>query len=265
MSHLQSCVARAFFFLAFACAPHAGQAAGLGYAEAQDLARLSAPNLRAQQASVAGSRAALAAAGTLPDPRLSVGVESLPITGPDRGSLTRDAFTEQRVSLMQEVPNRAKREARVATGQARIERDRALLAASGVTVRRDAALAWLGVYFAERREKLIADFQHENRLLQDTLGARIASGTAMAAELTMARQDALMIADRGDELARDIAKARAELRRWVGERGAEALADEPTLPEVNAEALRARLAQSTELKPYAPFRGKNWKHPSRKY
>ena len=50
MSHLQSCVARAFFFLAFACAPHAGQAAGLGYAEAQDLARLSAPNLRAQQA-----------------------------------------------------------------------------------------------------------------------------------------------------------------------------------------------------------------------
>ncbi len=254
MSDVHLPVARVLLCAAFACVPFASQAAGLSYAEAQDLARQSAPNLRAQQASVAGSRAALPAAGTLPDPRLSVGVESLPITGPDRYTLTRDAGTEQRASLMQEVPNVAKREARVAVGQARIERDRAMLAASAVAVRREAALAWLGVYFAERREKLIAEFLHENRLLQDTLGARIAAMGAMPADLTMARQDALMIADRGDELTRDIARARAELRRWVGVRAGEPLAGEPVLPEINAEPLRARLAQSAELKPYAPMR-----------
>jgi len=254
MSHVQLPAVRVLLCVALACTPFVALATGLSYAEAQELARQSAPTLRAQQASVAGSRAALVAAGTLPDPRLSVGLESLPITGPDRWSTTRDSGTEQRLSLMQEVPNRAKREARVAVGQARIERDRAMLAATGVAVRRDAALAWLGVYFAERREKLIAEFQHENRLLQDTLGARIASGMAMPADLTMARQDALMIADRGDELTRDIAKARAELRRWIGERASEPLAGEPVLPEINAEQLRSRLAQSAELKPYAPMR-----------
>jgi outer membrane protein TolC len=233
----------------------AAQAAGLSQAEAQALARESAPQLRAQQANLAGSRASRIAADTLPDPRLTVGVESVPIQGPDRWTLTRDIGTEQRVSLMQEVPNRAKRQARVAMGDARIERDRAMLAATAVMVRRDAALAWLAVYFAEQRLQLVADYQRENRLLQDTLAARIGAAMgAMPADLTMARQDALMIADRGDEYARDVAKARAELRRWVGERAAEPLAGEPVLPALDADRLRSALAQSPELRPFGPMR-----------
>jgi cobalt-zinc-cadmium efflux system outer membrane protein len=230
------------------------QAAGLGHLEAQALAREAAPQLRAQQANVAGSRASRIAADTLPDPRLTVGLESVPIQGPDRWTTTRDTGTEQRVSLMQEVPNRAKRAARVAMGDARIERDRAMLAATAVMVRRDAGLAWLSVYFAERRRLLVADYQRENRLLQDTLAARIAAMSAMPADLTMARQDALMIADRDDEFARDVAKARAELRRWVGERAAEPLDGEPVLPALDADQLRSRLAQSPELRPFGPMR-----------
>ena len=244
---------RAGLALAALCAPVLAHA-GLSFDETTRLAREAAPQLRAQQATLAGSRAVRSAADTLPDPRLTVGVESVPIQGPDRWSLTRDMGTEQRVSLMQEVPNRAKRQARVAMGDARIERDQAMLAAAAVMVRRDASLAWLAVHYAQQRQALIADFRRENRLLQDTLGARIAAMGAMPADLTMARQDALMIDDRGDEVARDIARARADLRRWVGERASEPLAGDPVLPEVNAEQLRARLGQSAELKPYAPMR-----------
>jgi outer membrane protein TolC len=231
-----------------------GAAAALAFDEAQQLARQSAPVLRAQQASVEGSGAALAAAGTLPDPRLSVGIDNLPVQGMDAWSTTRDSMTMQRVTLMQEVPNRAKRDARVAMGQARIERDRALLVATRVQVGRDAALAWLAVHYAEKRQLLLAEFRRENRLLQDTLAARIAAMRAMPADLTMARQDALMIDDRADQVARDIHRARAELRRWVGERAAEPLAGEPALPPVQAEALRARLEQAAELRPFAPMR-----------
>jgi hypothetical protein len=243
--------------LALACAsglPFTARAAGLSYAEAQALARESAPVLRAQQATLAGSIAARSAATTLPDPRLSAGVENVPISGPDRWSTTRDMAAEQRLSLMQEVPNRAKREARGQMAEQRIERDRAMLAATGVMARREAAMAWLGVHYAEKRRALIADFERENRLLQDTLGPRIAAMSAMPADLTMARQDALMIADRGDDLQRSVAKARAELKRWVGPRGDEPLAGEPALPEVDAAQLRARLAQSAELRPYTAMR-----------
>ena len=159
---------------------------------------------------------------TLPDPRLIVGVDNLPVTGAEKFSLTRDFMTMQRIGLMQEVPNRAKREARAAGAEARVQRERALLAAVQLSVQRDAALAWLGVYFAERRIARLSELERENRVLIETLDARIASGQAMPAERTMARQEALALADRRDDAKRDIAKARAALRRWVGERADEA-------------------------------------------
>ncbi len=246
--------APALLWLFAACAPQDAPAAGLGYGEALEIARLNAPALRAPQATLAATTAAQPAAASLPDPRLSLGIENLPISGPDGYSLTRDSGTMQRLSLMQEVPNRGKRDARVQMAGARVERDRALLAAAELALRRDAALAWLGVHFAERRQALIGDFQRENRLLQDTLSARIASGTAAPAEMTAARQEALAIADRGDDLARDVKKARAELQRWVGARAGEPLVGEPLPAQVDAALLRARLQHHAELRPYAAMR-----------
>ena len=232
----------------------APDAASLSYAEALELARQAAPALRAQQATLAGSSALAPAASTLPDPRLSVGIENLPIAGPDRWSTTRDAGTMQRIALMQEMPNRAKRDAREQVAQARIERDRATLAATELAVRREAGLAWLAVHFAEARLSQVAGLQRENRLLQDTLPARIAAGSAMPAELTMARQEALAIADRTDELARDVRKARVELRRWIGERAAAPLQGAAPAMDVNGDALRSSLPHHAELAPYAPMR-----------
>ncbi|MDH4290464.1 MAG: hypothetical protein OEV65_17125, partial [Aquincola sp.] len=87
-------VVRVLLCAAAACLPLAAHSAGLGYAEAQELARQSAPNLRAQQATLAGSRVAVTSAGTLPDPKLTLGLEGVPVQGPDRWSLTRDSGTE---------------------------------------------------------------------------------------------------------------------------------------------------------------------------
>ena len=242
--------------VAAACALPAGalHAAGLSYAEAQALAREHAPLLRQQQAQLASSQAARSGVERLPDPRLALGIDYLPIAGVDRFSTTRDAATMQRLGLTQEVPNRAKREARAATAEARIERDRAQLVAARVAVQRDAALAWLELYHAERRAALLSEFRAENRLLQSTLGARIAAASAMPADLALARQEALAIDDRADELARAATRARAELRRWVGARADEPLAGEPVLPEVNAAALRAHLKEAPELRVYEPMR-----------
>ncbi len=53
---------------------------------------------------------------------------------------------------------------------------------------------------------------------------------------------------------RDVAKARAELQRWVGARAGEALSGEPALPAVDATQLRAQLHHHAELRPYASMR-----------
>ena len=225
--------------------------AGLSFDETTRLAREQAPTLAAQQLALAGVQAARTSAATLPDPRLTVGIENLPISGADRFSLTRDFMTMQRIGVMQEVPNRAKRDARSAGAQARIERERAMLAVAQLAVQREAALAWLGVYFAERRAAQLGELERENRVVQDTLDARIASGKAMPAERTMARQEALALADRRDDAARAVAKARAALRRWVGARADEALDGEPPALTVQAQTVRAGLHRHAEIAPYA--------------
>ena len=224
--------------------------AGLSFDETTRLAREQAPSLLAQRSALAGAQALKPAAGTLPDPRLIVGVDNLPVSGADKFSLSRDFMTMQRIGLMQEVPNSAKREARAAGADARVQRETALLSAAQLSVQRDAALSWLAVYFAERRVARLDELERENRLLSDTLDARIASGQAMPAERTMARQDALVLADKRDDAKRDIAKARAALRRWVGTRADEALVGEPPDMSVRPEQIRDDLHRHAEIAPY---------------
>jgi hypothetical protein len=67
----------------------------------------------------------------------------------------------------------------------------------------------------------------------------------------MARQEALALADRRDDAQRDVAKARAALRRWVGVRADEALEGEPTVAAVSPEQVRAELHRHAEIAPYA--------------
>ncbi|MDZ5455712.1 MULTISPECIES: TolC family protein [Azohydromonas] len=224
--------------------------AALSFTEAVDLARQVSPALRAQQAATAGAQAAEPAAAALPDPRLSVGVENLPVTGMDRWKLTRDFMTMQRVGVMQEMPNRAKREARTQLAQARTERERSLAAVAELQARREAMRAWLAVHYAEQRLGLLEDFRRENRLLLQTLPARIAAGGAQPTDLTMARQETLALDDRQDEFQRDVAKARATLRRLVGPRADEPLAGEPPALTVRAEAVREALHRHVELQPF---------------
>ncbi|MGZ5204423.1 MAG: TolC family protein, partial [Caldimonas sp.] len=119
-----------------------------------------------------------------------------------------------------------------------------------LAVQREASLAWLAVYFAERRAAQLTDLEHENRILVDTLDARIASGKAMPAERTMARQESLLLADRRDDAQRDVAKARSALRRWTGARGDEPLEGVPPALALQPEAVRAGLHRHAEIAPY---------------
>ena len=237
--------------LAITAAPAVG--AGLRFVEVAELAREQSPALRALRASVDGSAVAQPAAAALPDPRLVVGVDNLPVEGPDRYSFSRDPGTMQRLGVMQEVPNRAKRDARLQLAQARTERDRLQLAAAELVVRREALRAWVAVYYAQQRLAWLDRLQHENGLLQQTLPPRIAAGQAPAAELTMARQEALAIADRHDEggarpgqgACRAAAADRRACRRAAGRRAARAGGGCGRRARPSARAHRARPLRRT--------------------
>jgi len=151
------------------------------------------------------------------------------------------------------VPNAAKRAARAQVADARTERERALLHAERLAVRREVAQAWIARYFAERRLELFHTLEDENRLLLDTLGARIASGKAMPGDATMARQESLQLADRRDELARDRAKAIASLRRWLGDEAQQPLDGEPPAQVPGATDLHGQLDRHADLQVFGPM------------
>lgn len=222
----------------------------LSFDEALATAASNAPSLAAAAARDAAARHAAIAAGELPDPKLIVGLDNLPVTGADDWSLGRDFMTMQRVGVSQEVPNRGKRKAREAVADAAIADARLVTRAERLKVQREAALAWLAGYFSAARLALQDELEHENALLEQTTAARYAATSAASADLLSARREALELADQRDELLAAQAVANAELRRVLG-RAAIIKAD-AALPafDIDAERLRAHLEQHPDLRIY---------------
>ena len=99
--------------LAIALLPVVGDAASLTLDQALMLAVQRSAAARAARAEATSARQAARAAGQLPDPAVSVGVDNLPVTGTDRFSTTADSQTMKRIGLSQQWVSRDKREARL--------------------------------------------------------------------------------------------------------------------------------------------------------
>ena len=227
---------------------------GLDFDGALRAAQERAPMLQARAASVQGAAALQVSAAQLPDPKLMLGIDGFPINGPNRGSLTRDDFTQQQIGWVQDVPNRAKRAARSDVAQARTEREQALLETERLTVRREAGLAWLARHFAEKRLALFDALLSHHRLLETTAPAQFAAGKISASEVATIELEGLALADRRDELQREVDQAAAALRRWVGDAaGAETVGDVPVL-KVDRPFLLANLERNPEIAAFVPMR-----------
>jgi len=245
-------IAAAFAAAVFLASPTA-HAAPLSFEQAQLLAEQRSAALAARQTTADGAQQARVAAGQLPDPKLAVGVENFPISGPDRFSWNREPMTMRRVGVMQEVPNAAKRAAQRDAAGAKADRERAMLEAERLAVRREAALAWLNLHFAERKLAAFATLEQQNQLLQDTLAARVAAGATTPADALTARQEVLDLADRRDELQAGVEQARAQLRRWTGEQPDLTTASETPLLRPDLARLLDGLDRHAELLAFNPM------------
>ncbi len=211
-----------------------------------------APSLMARAAELEAARQAAVPAGALPDPKLRLGVQNLPSEGADRWRLDAEPMTMGMLGLMQEVPNRAKREARVELARAGIDSAAAQAQIERLQVQRQTAQAWIVAQALEQRLQLFQGFYGENRLLERAVQARLAAGGGRSADSLAARQEALALAEREDLLQQQRSQARAVLRRWVGAAADDAL--QGPLPDWPVDEARYRhaLARHPELQAFAP-------------
>ncbi|KAA0695275.1 TolC family protein [Halopseudomonas laoshanensis] len=194
-----------------------GLSAALTLAEAIDLAERQAPSLGARSANLQAAQDSVTPAGELPDPRLKLGVQNLPIEGESRLRLGAEAMTMQMVGVMQEVPNRAKRRARVESAEATVTLARVQQRVERLKVRQMTAEAWITTLAAERKLTIFNQLYAENRLLAQAVKAKIAGAGGLSSDSVLPRQEAALLAEQEDLLARNEAVARAELQRWIGE------------------------------------------------
>lgn len=217
------------------------------------LAEQQAPALAAQAANTLAAQQAAIPAGELPDPKLRLGLQNVPIEGESRWELGAEPMTMQMVGVMQEVPNRDKRKARVNAAQADIHLAEVQQTLTRLQVRQQAAQAWIAALAIERKLELFRQLFDENRLFSKAVSARLAGGKGLTADSVLPKQEAVALADDEDLLRRDQAVARAELRRWIGEAASQPLTGEWPRWSDDLSHYQHNLERHPELQIYEPM------------
>ncbi|HWA38287.1 MAG TPA: TolC family protein [Burkholderiales bacterium] len=218
---------------------------------------LQSPRLAAQRSAVTAASQQVGRAGELPDPKLRLGIENLPVTGADRFRYDRDFMTMRNVGVMQEFPNSAKREARNLRAERARDVETAGLEAQRAMLARDIAMAWLDVHYAERSRTALERLVRQFQLQVDTLAAGVARGRQSTADAFMARSALEQANDRIIEQERMIAKARIMLAALIGDDANRPLAAGPDTTRFahSRDHLVARLSEHPELRMYEQREG----------
>jgi outer membrane protein TolC len=221
----------------------------LSLPEALQLAAARSQQLVAQDAATRASQDLAVSAGQLPDPVLKLGVNNLPINGPDQFSLTRDFMTMRSVGVMQEFTRSDKRKARIARFEREAEAAQAGRHLALANLQRDTAMAWLDRFYQERLRELLVSQRDEAKLQIDAADATYRGGRGSQVDLFAARSAVAQLEDRIAQAERQIETAKTQLARWVGAEAAKPLGAPPALDTVRmrAEDLETQLAHLPQI------------------
>lgn len=220
---------------------------GLTFDRALLLALRDSPEVQAESARVEAARQAEGPADALPDPTLILGLDNVPVEGPDRYSLSSDFMTMQRIGVTQRFPNRSKLKARASGASQRVGLAEASAESTRLAVLRQTARAWLARYTLEQQLRLIDQLLEENRLFDAAVRARLASGQGKAIDGVAPAQEQAALLNRRDMLEARQRQAKAVLVRWLGQPGQQTLAGAAPDLAINSELLLDRLHQHPEL------------------
>jgi len=199
----------------------------LSLADALRAGEAQAPRLAAQRHVVAAAGYQVDRVSELPDPRLKLGLENLPVSGPGQFRYDYDFMTQRTVGFVQDFPNAAKRAARGARAGRQHDVEQASLVAQRAAARREIAAAWLDLHYALQGRAALARLVEQFRFQSDAVASAVASGKQTAADAFAQRAALEQANDRVIEQDRVVTRARIALSTWIGEQAALPLAPPP--------------------------------------
>lgn len=203
----------------------------------------------AKEFAAQASQSRAVAAGRLPDPVLTIGLDNLPIDGPDQFSTTRDFMTQRRIGLVQELTAPAKRRLRAERYEREADKASAEKAVAMADIERATALAWFDRSYAESMAGVVAEQAREAEREVEAAQAAYRAGRGSQADILSARSALVVLADRASELGRRIDNAKLKLSRRLGDSAQRPLAAPPassaTAPDPHA--IESLLAQHPHI------------------
>lgn len=217
-------------FIGFGAHAAIADSGHLSLAETASLAIQRQPQLLAQQAAVTALSEAAPAAGQLPDPKLRMGLVSLPV---DTFNFDQEAMTQASIGINQVIPGGDKRRLSTRRVESEAAQGNQSLAAISRRIARDAQLAWLDVYLPSVAQELVKQVESDYRRQVEWSEVAYKTGKLTQEDTLTLRGMLETTRDREAELARQQAKAKTMLARWIGsdaQRPLEALADSSPPP-----------------------------------
>lgn len=233
-SAVRGCIPHLMFtVLAGALHPSASAGAPLLTLEAaQQRAVHASRKLAAKDHAAAALGEMAISARELPDPVLSVGIDSLPLNGAERYSLGRDSMTQRRIGLMQEFTRSEKRRLRAERFEREAARSMEEKQVGIAEVRRETAIAWFERYYTEAMATLVSEQVNEAQRQIVSAQALYRGGRGSQSDVLAARVALAAAKDRADELQRRVDSARLMLARWTGAAADTELAGKPDIDTV---------------------------------
>lgn len=225
---------------ALALAAPAALAQPLSLGDAIRIGEARSARIAAQSAAVNAAGEMAARAGELPDPKLVLGIENLPVSGAEAWRTDQDSFTMRRIGIEQGFPNSGKRRALGARAQAEERVESANLAASRLQVRRDITNAWFDLRYVHEEHAALVALVRETELEAETATAAVAGGRLGPAEALAARAAVEQARDRLAMHERTLERARIALAQLVGDAASRPLgeaSDTAGLPASRRELL----------------------------
>ena len=188
---------------------------GLTLNEALALATSGSASAKAARASVAASEHAATRADQLPDPTLKLGIDNLPVTGPDRFRPNADFMTMRRIGIEQQWVSRGKRQARNELARRSVEAVEAAHLDKVATIRVETGKAWMTVLYKQRALGLSRSIAREMESDLAALQASHRGAKTSASDVLQARTELLLSGDGVDASEQDLQTALLQLRRWT--------------------------------------------------
>ena len=208
------------------------------------LALAAQPLLAARSDAVHALREDAAAAGQLPDPKLSFGVQALSVDSFNFNSMD---MTQAMIGISQMVPGGAKRGLNRARGESQALLAESDLASTRRDIEREVRLAWIDLWQPTQALGWLHRLGDAYELQLEWGEVSYKAGKLTRDEILQWQAMREGIRDRESEQRMLRARARAQLRRWLGTAGdAEPVPDLPPALSLGAEA-EARLERHPEL------------------